>query len=131
MFDTVRQFGITKQVDNNIPDSLVELVGHRSGLSVPRRVLPSFSGAFQEFSNVPYVALSETLEVGLPIDQRLPDELSDLKFPRRLMYGICAPPNVVEEVIALFLRFGHTEDMGFLGQRANRSGCMGRSTKEH
>lgn len=103
-----------------ITDRLVELVGHRSRSPVPSRVLPSLSTGFQEFSDVAYVAPSKTLQVGLPVDQRLPDELGGLEFPRRLMYGIRTPPNVIAEVIALFPRFGHAEDVDFLGHRANR-----------
>lgn len=55
----------------------------------------------------------ETFQVGLAVDQRLPDEFGGLEFPRRLMYGIHAPPNVVAKVVALFNRFGHAADTNF------------------
>lgn len=37
------------------------------------------------------------------------------------MYGIRALLNIIAEVVALFPRLGHAEDMESLGHRANRS----------
>jgi hypothetical protein len=36
------------------------------------------------------------------------------------MYGIRALVNIIAEVVALFPRFGHAEDMESVGHRANR-----------
>jgi hypothetical protein len=80
MFDAVRQFGIFKQVDDDITNRLVKLVGHRSGYPEPSRMPPSFSRGFQEFGYVPYVTLSKTFQVGILVDQCLPDELGGLEF---------------------------------------------------
>jgi hypothetical protein len=41
-------------------------------------MLPSFTAGIQEFGYVPYVPLSETFQVGILVDQWLPDELGGL-----------------------------------------------------
>jgi hypothetical protein len=81
MFDTVRQFGVVKQIQDDITHHLIELVGHCASSPVPSGVLSSFSREFDEFRNVPYVALSKTFQVGLLVDECLPDELGSLEFP--------------------------------------------------
>jgi hypothetical protein len=69
-----------EQINDDITDRLVEPVGHRSSLPIPSRVLPSFTAGFQEFGYVPYVTLSKTFQVGILVDQCLPDELGSLEF---------------------------------------------------
>jgi hypothetical protein len=44
-------------------------------------VLPSFSTGFQKLRDVPHVTLSKTFQVGLLVDECLPDELGGLEFP--------------------------------------------------
>lgn len=69
-----------EQINDDITDRLVELVGHCSGFPIPSRVLPSFTAGFREFGYVPYVTLSKTFQVGILVDQCLPDELGSLEF---------------------------------------------------
>ncbi|GHJ89537.1 hypothetical protein NliqN6_5939 [Naganishia liquefaciens] len=71
-----------EQINDDITDRLVELVGHCSGFLIPSRVLPSFTAGFQEFGYVPYVTLSKTFQVGILVDQCLPDELGSIDNTR-------------------------------------------------